>query len=137
MERLTTVRTDPPIYDKRYKFICPIESDCGAFEEANYTCFECGVHKHIAKLAAYEDAEKQKRLIILPKEDHQPMFVKYDAIDTFDKWNDTTGAIANGTSWYYEAQAVIEEIAAMAFGAGIFYQAEKESEAQKALEGMK
>ncbi len=53
------------------------------------------------------------------------MFVKDDALNTFDQWNDVTGAIPKGTSWYYEAQAVIEQIAAMAFGAGIFYEADR------------
>lgn len=81
------------------------------------------------------EAEKDGRVVVLPKEAHQPMFVKSDAIGTFNKWNDITGAIPDGTSWYYEAQAVIEEIAAMAFGAGIFYQADKE-QAEAALAGM-
>lgn len=58
--------------------------------------------------------------------DHQPFFIKEDAISLFDSWNNATGAIPSGTSWYYECCAVIEEIAAMAFGAGIFYQSERE-----------
>lgn len=58
-------------------------------------------------------------------EDHQPLFVKNDAVNTFDKWNEVTGAIPEGTSWYYETQAVIEEITAMAFGAGIMYEAKR------------
>ena len=58
--------------------------------------------------------------------DHQPFSIKEDAINLFDSWNNTTGAIPNGTSWYCECCAVIEEIAAMAFGAGIFYQSERE-----------
>ena len=33
---------------------------------------------------------------------------------------------SKGTGWYYELQAVIENVAAMAFGAGIFYQAERQ-----------
>lgn len=86
------------------------------------------------KLAAYEDigtveefaelkqAESEGRII--PKEAHQPSFVKYDAVDIFDQWNDTTGALDKGTSWYCEIQSIIEEVAAMAFGAGAIYQSE-------------
>ncbi len=65
------------------------------------------------------------RVVVLSKKSHQPMFVKDDAINTFDQWNDVTGALQKGSSWYYEAQAVIEEVAAMAFGAGIFYESER------------
>ena len=86
------------------------------------------------RLAAYEDigtveefaalvqAESEGRII--PKEAHQPSFVKYDAIDIFDQWNDKTGVLDKGTSWYCEIQGVIEEVAAMAFGAGVIYQSE-------------
>ena len=88
----------------------------------------------VGRLAAYEDigtveeftalkeAESEGRII--PKEAHQPSFVKYDAIDIFDQWNDTTGVLDKGTSWYCEIQGVIEEVAAMAFGAGVIYQSE-------------
>lgn len=31
------------------------------------------------------------------------------ALTQFDKWNDITGALSEGSSWYYECQAVIEE----------------------------
>jgi len=78
-------------------------------------------------------AEKAGRVVVLPKETYQPLFVKSDALAIFDNWNDVTGAIPKGTSWYYEVQAVIEEVAAMAFGTGIFYQAEQ-SQAQATLE---
>ena len=95
------------------------------------------------RLAAYEDigtveefaalvqAESEGRII--PKEAHQPSFVKYDAIDIFDQWNDTTGVLDKGTSWYCEIQGVIEEVAEMAFGAGVIYQSEA-SAAQAAKE---
>lgn len=72
------------------------------------------------------------KVIELGKESHQPMFVKSDALAIFDEWNNVTGAIPHGISWYYEAQGVIEEVSAMAFGAGIFYESERES-AEKAL----
>lgn len=72
-------------------------------------------------------AAGEGKIIELGKESHQPMFVKNDAIDIFGGWNDATGAIPSATSWYYEAQGVIEEIAAMAFGAGIFYESEREA----------
>ena len=31
------------------------------------------------------------------------------ALTGFDKWNDVTGALLNGSSWYYECQSVIED----------------------------
>lgn len=74
----------------------------------------------------FQSADEGK-IIELGKESHQPMFVKSDALAIFDEWNDVTGAIPKGISWYYEAQGVIEEVAAMAFGAGIFYESERES----------
>lgn len=76
----------------------------------------------VEELAALVQAESEGRII--PKEAHQPSFVKYDAIDIFDQWNDTTGVLDKGTSWYCEIQGVIEEVAAMAFGAGVIYQSE-------------
>jgi hypothetical protein len=82
------------------------------------------------EVAALVQAESERRII--PKEAHQPSFVKYDAIDIFDQWNDTTGALDKGTSWYCEIQSIIEEVAAMAFGAGVIYQ----SEASAALSEM-
>ena len=101
-----------------------IHADC---MEAKAICYE-------AELDKYKQADAEGRLVVLPKDSHQPVFVKMDAVNTFDKWNDTTGAIPNGTSWYYEAEAVVEEIAAMAFGAGIFYEAERHAEAALAAE---
>lgn len=86
----------------------------------------------VEEFAALKQAESEGRVI--PKETHQPSFVKYDAIDIFDQWNDTTGAFPKGTSWYYEAQGVIEEVAAMAFGAGAIYQSEAAA-ALAAMEG--
>ena len=74
------------------------------------------------EFAELKQAESEGRII--PKEAHQPSFVKYDAVDIFDQWNDTTGALDKGTSWYCEIQSIIEEVAAMAFGAGVIYQSE-------------
>lgn len=86
----------------------------------------------VEKLTALVQAESEGRII--PKEAHQPSFVKYDAIDIFDQWNDTTGVLDKGTSWYCEIQSIIEEVAAMAFGAGVIYQSEA-SAALAAKEG--
>lgn len=74
------------------------------------------------EFAELKQAKSEGRII--PKEAHQPSFVKYDAVDIFDQWNDTTGALDKGTSWYCEIQSIIEEVAAMAFGAGAIYQSE-------------
>lgn len=102
----------------------------GSFCEYGY----CDRRRVWERLKAYEDigtveefaalvqAESEGRII--PKEAHQPSFVKYDAIDIFDQWNDTTGVLDKGTSWYCEIQGVIEEVAEMAFGAGVIYQSE-------------
>lgn len=76
----------------------------------------------VEEFVELKQAESEGRII--PKEAHQPSFVKYDAVDIFDQWNDTTGALDKGTSWYCEIQSIIEEVAAMAFGAGAIYQSE-------------
>lgn len=88
----------------------------------------------LQRLAEICEAERGGRCVTISKESHQPMFVKSDAVDIFDQWHDVTGALGKGTSWYYEAQSVVEEVAAMAFGAGIFYESERRAEAEKALE---
>ena len=31
------------------------------------------------------------------------------ALNQFDKWNNSTGALAKGSGWYYEAQSCIED----------------------------
>lgn len=103
----------------------------GSFCEYGY----CDQRKTWERLKEYEDTGKTPEEVaalvqaesegrIIPKEAHQPSFVKYDAIDIFDQWNDTTGVLDKGTSWYCEIQGVIEEVAAMAFGAGVIYQSE-------------
>ena len=86
------------------------------------------------KLAAYEDigtveefaelkqAKSEGRII--PKEAHQPYFVKLDALEIFESWNEITGVFGVNTSRYHEIESLIEEVAAMAFGAGIMYQDE-------------
>lgn len=103
---------------------------------------DCAERLRNIRLAAYEDIGTVEEFAelkqaksdgrIIPKEAHQPSFVKYDAVDIFDQWNDTTGALDKGTSWYCEIQSIIEEVAAMAFGAGAIYQ----SEASAALSEM-
>lgn len=81
--------------------------------------------KVIDKLSHYEQAEADGRIIVLEKGINKPMLARLDEVPIFDGWNNATGAMPNGTSWHFEAQAVIEKIATMAFGAGIFYQDEK------------
>lgn len=116
-------------YDLDVCAACPHGDYC----EINHDC--CDVMQKVGnaleELAALVQAESEGRII--PKEAHQPSFVKYDAIDIFDQWNDTTGVLGKGTSWYCEIQGVIEEVAAMAFGAGVIYQSEA-SAAQAAKE---
>lgn len=57
---------------------------------------------------------------------HETLSITDTAIGIFEKWNDVTGAVANGTSWYYELQSVIEDIVKLSFGAGIMYREEVE-----------
>lgn len=127
MERLTKRNKDGLAYYPKY-----FEEPCaGRGCQKNFCENEL---RYCEKLAAYKDigtveefaklkrAESEGRII--PKEAHQPSFVKYDAVDIFDQWNDTTGALDKGTSWYCEIQSIIEEVAAMAFGAGVIYQSE-------------
>ena len=49
----------------------------------------------------------------------------------FDAWNDVTGAVCKGTSWYYELKSVIEDVVKLSFGAGVLYR----EEAEQALKG--
>ena len=49
----------------------------------------------------------------------------------FKAWNDVTGAVCDGTSWYYELESVIEDIVKLSFGAGVLYR----EEAERALKG--
>nr|DAM15867.1 MAG TPA: hypothetical protein [Caudoviricetes sp.] len=69
---------------------------------------------------------------IIPKEAHQPYFVKLDALEIFESWNEITGVFGVNTSRYHEIESLIEEVGAMAFGAGAIYQ----SEASAALSEM-
>jgi len=77
------------------------------------------------RLRELDEADKDGRVVVLPKESHQPCFVKDDATNMLDQWNDVTGAVPKGTGWYYELQSVVESVAAMAFGAGVFYESER------------
>ena len=36
-------------------------------------------------------------------------YAKRMALNSFDKWNDSTGFFEKGTSYYYEVQSVIED----------------------------
>ena len=44
----------------------------------------------------------------------------------FEAWNDVTGAVCKGTSWYYELESVIEDVVKISFGAGVLYKEEAE-----------
>lgn len=82
------------------------------------------------EFAEFKQAENEGRII--PKEAHQPYFVKLDALEIFESWNEITGVFGANTSRYHEIESLIEEVAAMAFGAGVIYQ----SEASAALSEM-
>lgn len=74
------------------------------------------------EFAELKQAENEGRII--PKEAHQPYFVKLDALEIFESWNEITGVFGVNTSRYHEIESLIEEVAAMAFGAGVIYQSE-------------
>lgn len=96
-----------------------------SYSETNPECKCAAEHRQLAGWLEELEFYRQGKYILVPRDSHQPLFVKDDALSMFDQWNDVTGAIPKGTSWYYEAQGVIEQIAAMAFGAGIFYEADR------------
>ena len=53
-------------------------------------------------------------------------YVMDTAKTIFNAWNDVTGALVEGTSWYYELESVIEDIVKLSFGAGVLYKEEAE-----------
>ena len=53
-------------------------------------------------------------------------YVMDTAKTIFKAWNDVTGAVCEGTSWYYELESVIEDIVKLSFGAGVLYREEAE-----------
>ena len=53
-------------------------------------------------------------------------YVMDTAKNIFNAWNDVTGALVEGTSWYYELESVIEDIVKLSFGAGVLYREEAE-----------
>ena len=53
-------------------------------------------------------------------------YVMDTAKTIFNAWNDVTGALVEGTSWYYELESVIEDIVKLSFGAGVLYREECE-----------
>jgi hypothetical protein len=61
-------------------------------------------------------------------------YVMDTAKNIFNAWNDVTGALVEGTSWYYELESVIEDIVKLSFGAGVLYREEAE-EKLKECEG--
>ena len=75
-----------------------------------------------------------EEVIVLPcKVKEADSDVLWTAETIFDAWNNVTGAVCEGTSWYYELKSVIEDIVKLSFGAGVLY---KEAEA-KLKEGKK
>lgn len=61
--------------------------------------------------------------VIVPP-DHKNLF--YTAEMMLEQWNETTGAIAPQTSWYYELLSILEDTVNLSFGAGILYKEETE-----------
>jgi hypothetical protein len=68
----------------------------------------------VDRLAELEDKIEQGTLIELPILDID--ILEDYAHRMFDSWNDTTGAIHNGCSWYGEVLSVIDDIGGMVYG---------------------
>ena len=64
--------------------------------------------------------------VILPPCKVGDRYVMDTAKTIFNAWNDVTGALVEGTSWYYELESVIEDIVKLSFGAGVLYREEAE-----------
>lgn len=64
--------------------------------------------------------------VILPPCKVGDRYVMDTAKTIFNAWNDVTGALVEGTSWYYELESVIEDIVKLSFGAGVLYKEEAE-----------
>ena len=64
--------------------------------------------------------------VILPPCKVGDRYVMDTAKTIFNTWNDVTGALVEGTSWYYELESVIEDIVKLSFGAGVLYREEAE-----------
>jgi hypothetical protein len=62
-------------------------------------------------------------------------YVMDTAKTIFNAWNDVTGAVVNGTSWYYELESVIEDIVKLSFGAGVLYREEAETKLKEQNNG--
>lgn len=62
-------------------------------------------------------------------------YVMDTAKTIFNAWNDVTGALVEGTSWYYELESVIEDIVKLSFGAGVLYREEAEEKLKELNNG--
>jgi hypothetical protein len=61
--------------------------------------------------------------VIVPP-DHKTLF--WTAENMLEQWNETTGAIAPHTSWYYELLSILEDTVNLSFGAGLLYKQQAE-----------
>jgi hypothetical protein len=74
----------------------------------------CCINEQQNRLAELEDKIEQGTLIELPILDED--ILEDYAHRMFDSWNDITGAIHNGCSWYCEVLSVIDDIVGMVYG---------------------
>ena len=86
-------------------FNCDLEMDCGLCPYWT---------KALDRLAELEDKIEQGNLIEIPTIDEE--ILEDYAHRMFDSWNDITGAIHNGCSWYGEVLSVIDDIVGMVYG---------------------
>ena len=71
--------------------------------------------------------------VIVPPNKVSDTDVMCAAETIFDAWNDVTGAVCKGTSWYYELKSVIEDVVKLSFGAGVLYREEAEQALSKSV----
>jgi hypothetical protein len=91
------------------------------------SCEKCELKKEFGecRMTAIADHLLANGVIVPP--DHKTLL--WTAEMMLEQWNETTGAIAQHTSWYYELLSILEDTVKLSFGAGILYR----DEAEKAL----
>ena len=64
--------------------------------------------------------------VIVPSCKVGDRYVFDTAMTILNTWNDVTGALHKGSSWYAELESVIEDIVKLSFGAGVLYREQSE-----------
>ncbi len=114
IELFEAVEKDPAITCPHYK--TDKTCDTCKYTINNYLC------NHTERMVDYLLANG----VIVPPCKVGDKYVMDTAKTIFNAWNEVTGAVVKGTSWYYELESVIEDIVKLSFGAGVLYREEAE-----------